>query len=498
MKKNQILLVTVVLTCTISAQTVSEYQKQQQAELQKMQQEQTMGTNKLQKEYADYVSKRDAEWADYLRQEWEQFDVFAGRKAPQKPKPITIPTYVPPAKLPVPQAIPAVISPKKEPVVPKTNPQIVEPIRKPAAEETNTNKVTFGFYGRTLTIPYDIAIRQGIVSNISQDALCGFWEKESACNYTPVVERLLKTKSELQLNDYGYFQLVQQFAKSIFSTNENTARLMTWFLMVRSGYGVRVGYKENQIVLLVPIQQEVYGQSFLTIGATKFYIFPEIQNGSFYTYDKDYSASTKLFDLKLISPLNFTSRSTEKALTFAFDNRSYNLKVAYDPDLIDFYKTYPQAEFNVYFNAVTSTQAKLSLVAALKPYTTQMDELKAVNFLLHFVQTAFEYKTDQNQFNREKYFFTEELFYYPFSDCEDRSVLFAYLVRELLGLKVIGLNYPDHMATAVAFSKMVNGDYIIVKNTRFVVCDPTYINAPVGQTIPHYRGISPIVIDMND
>jgi len=497
MKKNLTLLLIALFSCTLSAQTISEYQKKQHAEMQKFQQANAEGTNQLQKEYADYVSKRDAEWADYLRKEWEIFTVFSGKKAPLKPKPDVVPAYVPPTSTPeptnIPPSIPAIVAPV---IVPKPDTQPAKPICKPAEDETNVNKVSIDFFGRTFSIPYDVAMGSCALSEVSQNAISAFWEKASTCNYTPVVEQLLKAKSELQMNDYGYFELVQQFSNNLFSTNENSARLMTWFLLVRSGYGVRVAFKDQQIALLVPVQQQIYAKSYMTVGTKQFYLFPDINGGSFFTYDKDYSTSAQILDLNIINSLNFAGRRAEKALSFNFDHQTYNLRVAYNPDLIDFYKTYPQVDLSVFFNAATSTQAKQSLVELLKPYTSQMDELKAANFLLHFVQTAFQYKTDDEQFGREKSFFAEELFYYPYSDCEDRAILFSYLVREIMGLKVVGLNYPYHVATAVAFNSEVNGDYLMYKNKKYILSDPTFINAPVGQTMPQFKNVSPIVIDV--
>ena len=82
--------------------------------------------------------------------------------------------------------------------------------------------------------------------------------------------------------------------------------------------------------------------------------------------------------------------------------------------------------------------------------------MDAVNVLLRFVQTGFSYLTDSEQFGREKFMFPEETLSYPYSDCEDRSFLFAYLVSSLLGLDVIGLDYPGHVATAVKFSSPVS------------------------------------------
>jgi uncharacterized caspase-like protein len=74
--------------------------------------------------------------------------------------------------------------------------------------------------------------------------------------------------------------------------------------------------------------------------------------------------------------------------------------------------------------------------------------------------------------------------YYPYADCEDRSILFSRLVRDLLGLDVVLVYYPGHLATAVHFAQEVAGDYLQCKGKRYVVCDPTYVGAPVGRTIP--------------
>jgi hypothetical protein len=53
-----------------------------------------------------------------------------------------------------------------------------------------------------------------------------------------------------------------------------------------------------------------------------------------------------------------------------------------------------------------------------------------------------------------------------------------------MGLRVALVYYPGHLATAVCFSSPVAGDYITVDDRRFTICDPTYINAPVGRTMP--------------
>jgi hypothetical protein len=121
-----------------------------------------------------------------------------------------------------------------------------------------------------------------------------------------------------------------------------------------------------------------------------------------------------------------------------------------------------------------------------------MSEDEAANFLLSFVQHAFAYKTDIDQFGYQKCFFIEESIYFPYNDCKDRSVIYAWLVHELLGIKVIGLLYPGHMSTAVELKQIREGyATVMYQGRRFVIADPTYINASVGMPMPSYARLSP-------
>jgi hypothetical protein len=72
--------------------------------------------------------------------------------------------------------------------------------------------------------------------------------------------------------------------------------------------------------------------------------------------------------------------------------------------------------------------------------------------------------------------------------------LLSHLVRDLLGLKVILIYYPGHLAMAVNFHDDVPGDYIMKDGLKFVVCDPTYIGSNVGETMPSMKGTDTTVI----
>ncbi|MBQ7735935.1 MAG: hypothetical protein IJT61_08435 [Bacteroidales bacterium] len=110
------------------------------------------------------------------------------------------------------------------------------------------------------------------------------------------------------------------------------------------------------------------------------------------------------------------------------------------------------------------------------------------------MQTAFDYKTDGEQFGYERPLFGDEMFYYPYSDCEDRSILFTILVHDLLRLDIVMLEYPNHLATAVRFPKEVPGFYVMMNGEKYVVCDPTYIGASVGDCMPQFQNTSEVSI----
>ena len=95
-----------------------------------------------------------------------------------------------------------------------------------------------------------------------------------------------------------------------------------------------------------------------------------------------------------------------------------------------------------------------------------MNEKDAVGILLNWVQTAYEFGNDDKIWGHDRAFFAQETLYYPYSDCEDRAILFSRLVRDLVGLDVVLLYYPGHLATAVAFNDEVKGDYLTYKNRK--------------------------------
>ena len=129
-----------------------------------------------------------------------------------------------------------------------------------------------------------------------------------------------------------------------------------------------------------------------------------------------------------------------------------------------------------------------SLKVSFEPLIKGKSQSEALDIILNFVQNAFKYQVDNKQFNREKVMFPSETIFYPYSDCEDRAILFSYIVKILLGMDVVGVKYPNHMATAVKIQEKIKGEYILNGKKAYIVADPTYINARIGMSMPKFIG----------
>jgi hypothetical protein len=236
----------------------------------------------------------------------------------------------------------------------------------------------------------------------------------------------------------------------------------------------------------------VYATKYTKVNNQTYYAALASDHGNniraFYSYKSDYPVKLAALDLKT-AYTGFTKVApAQRTLAFDYQGKTIKFAVSYDRRLVEYMDTIPQSDFEMYFDTDGSSVLRRDLLPELKKYTAGMSEEEAVNFLLAFVQKSFAYKTDEEQFGREKYFFVEESLYYPYNDCEDRSVLFAWLVHELIGIKVVGVQYPGHMTTAVEL-KQVKPNFFTVDyhGNRLVIADPTYIGASVGMAMPFYE-----------
>ena len=335
-------------------------------------------------------------------------------------------------------------------------------------------------------------------SRIDGQNISNHWSALSLADYEPLLKQIEAQRVPLQLNDWGYALLTHELASKIFPGSKNDQALLTWFIMVKAGYKARIAYDISRVYLLMPTQQQIYATAYFTFDNQRYYALGFNGNKDkldrVFTYDGNYPGASKILDMRLDKSLNTARKDKFKTVDFSYAGKKYKVKLDTDDETVAYLQTYPQMDINLYFSAEVNRATAHPLLLQLKPLVQGKSEHDAVNLLLRFVQTAFPYKTDEQQFGIENYLFPEETLYYPYSDCEDRSVLFAWLVKNLVSLDVVGLDYPGHVATAVQFNEKIGGDSVMHNGKRYVVTDPTYINASVGMAMPEFKNERPKII----
>ena len=353
--------------------------------------------------------------------------------------------------------------------------------------------------GQPLTLYCDPESRYSLKGEVNPESIAAFWKHQAGIDHSGLFEQLVSAKRNLLLNDWGYVRFVVTLANTL-QPNLNEANLFSWFLLTKSGYQARLGYGDGKAYLLSGSKNTIYGVPYYTVKGIRYYNLSYLDGQPrphlMRSYDGEYSGASNALDLRLHQIPLAHSADQQRTLTFTYGGKKFSVPVAFSQERVDFLHAYPQTDIPIFFHAAVADSAERSLVKALAPLVEGRSEKEAVNLLLRFVQTAFEYKTDHQQFGREKFLFVEETLRFPYSDCEDRSIIFSYLVKRLTGLDVVALKYPNHIATAVRFNGQVKGTSVSVRGERYVVCDPTYINAGVGMEMPQFKEVKPEVVSL--
>lgn len=428
-------------------------------------------------------------YAKYLQGVWDEYEQFKGIKRDHEPKP----SIAPKADVKPQDVTPVQSEPEVKPTIqptPTDNPISVEPIAPSALPN-----MSFSFYGMKLSA---VLCHAQTIDGIEHQAIAKVWNAYRQDRMMKDVIRSLQSLSMAYgLNDWFTFELVRNYTES---TCKNLASkiVLQHFLLVNMGYDIRLSSCGNQLLLLVPFNQQVYERSYLFIDGKKYYVFyddstSKVQNAGIYTCRLP-NETDKGRNIDLTIRGGNIGIKTGVAHRFSMSDGKISLQGSVDEGTMEAIRRYPQMDIPFYAMSTIDSNFHRSLLTQVKEQIQGCSEKESVYRILHFVQYAFDYATDGEQHGYEKPYFIEENFYYPKNDCEDRAILFAFLVRNVLGLDVHLVQYPGHECTAVNFTtSQMNGDGYMYKGKAFYICDPTFIGASIGQCMPDYRNVKPIV-----
>ena len=436
--------------------------------------------------YTNYKKTFDEEFSKSLKEDWSRFNSLYNKNPYKEKKPKVLPKIKKEIKVKRED-----INKSKKLVIKKIEKQIqhTEDIDTEVKRFKNSKMLMFSFYSNNIKISYD---KNNILylNEYSIEYISRFWDNISSNNYKSTLKQFNDYSNNLNLNDWAKYLLIYNSGLKIYK-NKNMANLFTWFYLTKMKYDVKVGFSNNSIYLLSTIDHEVFQVAFFTLDEKRYYVLTA--NGkikkieSIFTYKNSYPDANKSLSFVNSREIKFNKNIRTKKLTFKYLNKKYTITSKYSFDLVKFYSTFPQSDYRVYLNSNNSDLLSQTLLKQMQKIIKGKKEVEAVNMILRFVQTSFKYKTDLNNFSYEKVLFPEETIYYNFSDCEDRSIMFTFLIKKLTNLDIVAVKYKNHLASAVAFNSSISGSSFMYKNKKYLISDPTYINANVGMVMPQYK-----------
>ncbi len=487
MKKAIYLLIICILSLSSNAQTYDEYRKEYVKQMKQY-------VHNRQKSYDAYRDSLNREFVEYMRKAWVKHE-------PKAPKPIPIPNkpVAPIVKAPdTPPTHPfgKEIKPMNiiEPTIEIPTPGIVRPKLQPIKSDA---KFKFNYYGTTCSLPLDNTHRFTL-SGTNENAVADAWLILSQNHYRDIISECLLWKDFHNMCDWGYVEFVEQACNSFFGAERtNESCLMQMFILTQSGYMVRIARIDNKLSLLLPSEAEIFQYPYLEINGYRYYIYNKEKSNSCYLLDYSFPKE-KTISLYIQQEQLFAYSATKERRLTSDRYKEASVTITENKNLIDFLASYPLSNtMTIYTECKLSSKAQEQLYPPLRKAIEGKSEGEAADILLNFVQTAFEYKTDGEFFGIEKPQFADETLFYPYCDCEDRSILYSLLIRDLLGLDVVLLDYPGHIATAVKFNdRTITGDYYTIDGEKYFVCDPTYINAGIGTIMPQYKNTQTSIIKL--
>ena len=476
------ILLLVALTFSLSSMAQSDIRAEYEA-----------WKKKRTEEYNDFRQRANAEYAEFLKKRWADYDVDAAEPAPipdVSPKPEVAQEPQPSEEAP--QALPE----------PENTVEIVKEIVEQEAPVKPTKRgkvIGLDFFGDALEVPGNKE-EFPFMDSANEQGFSTMWSRFSDITQ-PTVAYIEEYSTSHHLNGWGSYQLVKRLSEQIYADNKPNERIaLQAYLLSQLKYRAQVAISREDLVLLLPFKETIYGVTYLTLDSQKFYIFSYRDSlcPCFRTYDQKFEYAENILSASLDGKMTIG-----KSQTIEFERLGAILGQKLEAPIymgnIGLLYSYPLLDNIAYYKQGFSEEFANAILSPLRKKIEGKSDTEAVNYLLNFVQNGFGYVDDMKVFGRAKQLFVEESFVYGQNNCKDRVGVFSWLVRELVGLEVIGVRFEGnaesngigHITCAIAFKENVAGDYYMYKNKRFVVCDPTYINAGVGQAMPCYKNSKP-------
>ena len=334
-------------------------------------------------EYNDFRTKANQEYAEYLKKRWTDYDVDEAVPAP-------IPDVLPQPEV-AQETKPEQETPKSLPE-PENTVEIVQEIvaQEPPTKPTqNAKTLSLDFFGEALEVPCN-RDELPFMAALSEQNFSVMWSKYSDTTQA-TVKYLEEYVASHHLNGWGCYQLVKRFSEQAYADNDPNERIaLQSYLLSQLKYRAQVAMSRNDLVLLLPFQETIYGVTYLTVDGQKFYIFSYRDSlcPCFRTYNQKFEYADKIFsaaltgDMKIGETKNMEFERLGALLGQKLEAPIYmgNIGLLY---------SYPLLDNIAYYKQGFSKEFAAAILTPLREKTKGMSDTESVSYLLNFVQNGF-------------------------------------------------------------------------------------------------------------
>ncbi len=277
------------------------------------------------------------------------------------------------------------------------------------------------------------------------------------------------------LNDYFEYLLAERiFCVICPKASSNQREILTFHYLSRSDYKVGMVVVKKKISLFAATDLKVYQMQKAKIRGKGYYnISRDLGEGMKFQV-LSISRGARLLSMGIKTLPKFRDPVYElKKKNYTYLNEEVELTLLFNKNVLNFMADVPQLETSSYFGLELTDSLEFNLLnhlnGKISGFKTDQEKIR---YLLSFVRTLKPYKDDIEAFGRERPLFPEESFYYDFLDCEDKSVMFGILVKYLLNLDYVALQYNNHVNLAI----LLKGEYkhtLEEEELQYVICEPS-------------------------
>ena len=167
-------------------------------------------------------------------------------------------------------------------------------------------------------------------------------------------------REELNLGDWGLAGLVHAYAESQAGGSRGEVSALSWFLLIKAGYDVRLVSDPGtgELYLMLPAEEILYDTPYADLDGRRYYFIDFGPSRGyprrFSSYPEGFPAAGKRMRFSLESVPALPPQIEARLLAFSYRGREISLRLEFDRSLTDYYAEHPQASFGSYLSGGTS------------------------------------------------------------------------------------------------------------------------------------------------